>query len=311
MGDNWILIYVNMHTSILFLRNVYTKSLHSPLSSNLYVKYSLLLFAFFTDSKILFMQTDDGQIIAFLLITTVLILLLMISIVSILYLYHRKKITFQESIIQSQLEIQEETFQIISREIHDNIGLCLTLAKLNLNTFSVQECNTDSHLVQSSIELISQAIIDLSDISKSMNAEAIVDHGLLNAIKIKLDKLKKIETFNVQFDVTGDPVFMHSKKELIVFRIFQESLNNIIKHSKAYLIKVHVDYGIHNLMLEIKDNGIGLDMDHVEKNKSSRIMTGLANIKKRTKMLNGICNITGDNTGTTIQILVPLEKNEK
>ena len=80
----------------------------------------------------------------------------------------------------TQLEIQEDTFQHISREIHDNINLSLTLAKLNLNTLNWSEKEKAISQVNSSIDLISQSIANLSDISKSLNSDIIskprIDH---------------------------------------------------------------------------------------------------------------------------------------
>lgn len=256
------------------------------------------------------MQTANSQIVAFLFITTFLIVLLLASIVTILFLYQKKRIIFHDQIAQAQLEIQEETFQNISREIHDNIGLSLTVAKLHLNTINLQSLQSAHFLIESSIELIGQAINDLSDISKSLNSDTICNHGLLNAIDIKLDKIKKAGKFKVVFRIKGDPVFMHSQKEVILYRIFQESLNNIIKHSKADKISVLLIYD-GSLQLIVKDNGIGISKDEIENATPCKIMTGLNNIKKRTKMLNGIFNLDSNNLGTTIHITVPLEKDEK
>jgi two-component system, NarL family, sensor kinase len=257
------------------------------------------------------MPSNNYQIVSFLLITTFVIVLLMTSIVVILYLYQKKRILFQEIISQTQLEIQEETFQNISREIHDNIGLSLTLAKLHLNTLTLNCPRKINPLIEYSIELISQAIVDLSDISKSLNSDIILNYGLLNLIEIKLDKLAKSEKFRVEFEVGGQVIFIHSQKELILYRIFQEALNNIIKHSKADSIAVYLVFYPESVQLTVKDNGIGINDDQLEYAKSSKIMTGLGNIKKRTKMLNGECNIVSNKTGTSITVTVPIEKDEK
>lgn len=257
------------------------------------------------------MSANNYQIVSFLLITTFVIALLMTSIVIILYVYQKKRIVFQEIIAQTQLEIQEETLQNVSREIHDNIGLSLTLAKLHLNTLALQNPKVLHPLIHYSIELIGQALNDLSDLSKSLNSEIILNYGLLNLIEIKLDKLEKSGKFSTDYKISGNPIFIHSQKELILYRIFQESLNNIIKHSKADLITVHLGYDFDSLRLIIKDNGVGIDDEQLKYSKSSRIMTGLINIKKRAKMLNGECSILSNNSGTSIIVTIPLEKDEK
>ena len=93
---------------------------------------------------------DKSQIIFFIIIPTILIFLLAGLIITILYFYQKRqiiyeknlnalKLDFEKNILKTQVEIQEQTFQNISREIHDNISLSLTLAKLNLNTINWNE----------------------------------------------------------------------------------------------------------------------------------------------------------------------------
>src|ERR1700737_2973926 len=93
------------------------------------------------------METNNSEIIIFLLITSAIILFLGGFIVTLIYLYQKKQLAYQQNLenmkldheknlLKAQVEMQENTFENISREIHDNINLSLTLAKLNLNTIS-------------------------------------------------------------------------------------------------------------------------------------------------------------------------------
>src|SRR6478672_13341252 len=93
------------------------------------------------------------------------------------------KAQYERTILQSQLEIQEQTFRNISQEIHDNIGQVLSLAKLNLNTIP-HEGSTDKILLTE--ELLGKAINDLRDLSKSLHPEKISDIGLVNATRHEL-----------------------------------------------------------------------------------------------------------------------------
>src|SRR5215208_5665729 len=149
------------------------------------------------------MQTINNHITAFIIITTAIVFLLAILIVSLLYLYQKRqiaydknvntlKLDYERNLLKTQLEIQEQTFQNISREIHDNIGLSLTLAKLNLNILELDKLDKSKELIISSVDLISKSINDLSDISKSLNSEAISQQGLLNALQLEIDRLKKL-----------------------------------------------------------------------------------------------------------------------
>src|SRR3954466_13310491 len=111
------------------------------------------------------MQTDSSQIILFIIITTAIIFLLGLLIIGILFLYQRRQIAFNHSIqslkldfdknlLKTEVEIQEQTLQDISREIHDNISLSLTLTKLNLNTLDWMDIEGSYQIVKSSIGIL-------------------------------------------------------------------------------------------------------------------------------------------------------------
>lgn len=238
-------------------------------------------------------------------------------IVTILYLYRKKqlgyykaieeiKLDYEKNLLRTQLEIQEQTLQHISREIHDNITLSLTLAKLNLNTFEWNFADKARHQVDSSLEQISKAITDLSNLSKGMNSELISNQGLMEVLKKETDKLRELNLFDLDFRISGSPIFMDSQKELIIFRIIQEAINNIIKHAKASWVRLNVDYCIDHISVLISDNGKGFRLNEAEQNKNKESMAGLNNMKKRAALLNGRTNISSTvNSGTTVLVTIP------
>jgi two-component system, NarL family, sensor kinase len=254
-------------------------------------------------------------IIIFIAGITLLLLLLISFIVTIVYKYQQKqnaylkdietlKTSHQNALLQSQLEIQEQTFQNISREIHDNIGLKLTLAKLHLNTLNYIDTSKTILQVNDSVNMISEAINDLSDLSHSMSSEIILNNGLIKALDFEVAQLKKSGIYKISFSTTGNLIFLNADTELVFFRIAQEALNNIIKHAGATVIEIQLHYDNFMLTMEINDNGIGFYTDEAFPG------TGLKNIKKRADMLKGnfIINSTA-NIGTQIKIEIPLNEN--
>ena len=238
------------------------------------------------------MENSHYDIIFFVLVSTILILLMGGFIVTILYLYRKKqlayyriieeiKLDYEKNILHTQLEMQEQTLQHISREIHDNITLSLTLAKLNLNTLDWSSSDKVKHQIDSSLLQISKAISDLSDLSKGMNSELITNQGLIEALKKEMTRVQELNLFRVDYIITGSPVFMDSQKELIVFRIIQEAFNNIIKHAKASSVKVNLDYSTDHLNVLIADNGKGFCLNITEENKGKESNAGLSNMKNR------------------------------
>ncbi|CAF3320606.1 unnamed protein product [Rotaria sp. Silwood2] len=215
------------------------------------------------------------------------------------------KISHENALLQSQLEIQEQTFQNISREIHDNIGQKLTLAKLHLNTLNYEENDTTILQVTDSVNMISEAITDLSDISRSMSSEIILNNGLIKALEFEAVQLEKSGLYAIHVHTEGYTVFLNSSIELVLFRIAQEALNNIIKHAEATKINIHLNYTSDLFTMEITDNGRGFNKE------VSLPGTGLQNIKKRAATLNGIIKVNSvQDTGTQIKIEIPLKKSD-
>jgi len=267
--------------------------------------------------KSFFMQNAHYNLTLFILASAILISLMAVFIVTILFLYKKKqfayyktieelKLDYEKNLLHTQLEIQEQTLQHISREIHDNINLSLTLAKLNLNTFDWNHPVKAKHKIDSSLQQISKAIVDLSDLSKGMNSELIINQGLIEVLKKETIRLRELNLFELDYVVTGNPVFMDSQKELVIFRIIQEALNNIIKHAGATSVKLSLEYNFDHIDVLIADNGRGFCKDAVEQNKNKESNAGLTNMQKRAALFNGRTIIDSAlNSGTSIFVTIP------
>ena len=251
-------------------------------------------------------------IIIFIAGITLFLLLLISFIVTIVYKYQQKQnayfkemealnVSHQNALLQSRIEIQEQTFQNISREIHDNIGQKLTLAKLHLNTLNFTNSDNAIMQVNDSVNMIREAINDLSDMSRSMSSEIILNNGLIKALELEAAQLTKSGIFKTDFSVTGDSIFMDANTELVLFRIAQEALNNIIKHAQAQAIGIQLHYNTFLLTMTINDNGKGFNLDE------TRLGIGLQNMQKRTTMLKGNLSITSNaSIGTQLKIEIPI-----
>jgi signal transduction histidine kinase len=215
------------------------------------------------------------------------------------------KSDFEKNLLRTRLEIQEQTFQVISREIHDNITLSLTLAKLNLNTFDFRHNEKSVYKINSSIDLVSKAISDLTDISKSINSDIIVNQGLITALEQEIGKLKKLNSFNITYIISGEPVYMDAQRELFIFRIVQEAFNNILKHAQPKTVRLKLYYGSKQLKVTVSDDGKGFTFENADSVKHI-CSSGLRNIHKRAELLNGKCFIkSSPDLGTTINVLIP------
>ena len=214
------------------------------------------------------------------------------------------KADYHKNLLSTKLEIQEKTFQKISQEIHDNISLSLTLAKLHLYTIDFNDQVKSKSQVNLAIELLHQSIIDLSDISKSLNADIIIQHGLLKALDNEIAQIKQTGLFDLNLKILGSPIYMEGQKELIIFRLIQEAFNNILKHSKATNANVTIHYSCKILHIIISDNGVGFDI----KKHQNNFQAGLKNMETRVTLLNGTHKILSTpGHGTVLSFRIPIE----
>jgi signal transduction histidine kinase len=213
----------------------------------------------------------------------------------------------EKNILSAQLEIQEETLNRISKDIHDNISLSLTLSKLYLNNLKINEDGSNNQsTITSCIDLISKSLIDLSDLSKSIDGEIVKKYGIIEAVTREVNYVNKLGNPDAKIEIIGETKFLNWKVELMIFRIIQESIRNAIRHSKCKSIFIWLDYGETSLSVMIRDDGIGFETKEREKNK--HLSSGLNNMKDRAKLINANFNLISKiDEGTEIHINTPYQ----
>jgi signal transduction histidine kinase len=210
---------------------------------------------------------------------------------------------FEQELLQTQLEIQEQTLKTISQEIHDNVGQVLSLAKLNLNTLDFCEGADRQQKIENSISLVGKAINDLRDLSRSMNGDKIADLGLQEAIENELKIIQNTGLFSTRVTIAGKPYKLKPQNEMVIFRIVQETLNNILKHSKAQNIVADINYEPDIYKLYIRDDGTGFEISSLEAGKTG---IGLKNMESRAALIGAAFSIeSAGNQGTTVAIHLP------
>jgi len=252
------------------------------------------------------MSQENKIIIGVIAITAFLLLVVFFLIVLVAYINKRKtallaekkaiKSTYENELLKTQLEVQEQTFREISQEIHDNIGQALSFIKLTINTINVKEPENANNKLFESKELITQVIQDLRDLSKTLNTDFITQIGLSKAIEQQLNLLEKTKLYKTTLLVKGHPENYGQKQELVIYRIIQELLNNTVKHSNATTVNIEIAYAASKLTIHVADNGDGFDITAVAQDKG----IGLNSMKKRMELINGHFDIiSSKNEGTS------------
>jgi len=252
------------------------------------------------------------MIAAFVIITTLLFTFLGYIFLLLINKFKKNKklnklniknleINYQLNLLKSQVQIQEQTFQNISREIHDNIGQKLTLAKLQINTIDTNEVVDLKNTLMVISNFITDSLNDLRDISRSLSSEVILHNGLIKALENEINQLNKLFNYNFKMKLTGEVLYMSAETELTVFRIIQEALTNAIKHAEATSVFLDLHFNNNELLILIEDNGKGFDIS------ATKDLNGLNNLKSRTQSLNGQIEINSEPLiGTTIKIKIPI-----
>lgn len=251
-----------------------------------------------------------------LLIAGTFILMLAASFtVSVVFAYQKRyykhlqemnavKETYDQEILKTRMEIKEQTLQNISLEIHDNIGQVLSLANLQLTAIELHDNAKAAHKIGKSMELISKAINDLRNLSKTLNAENIAAIGLKESVGFDMELIEKSGKFITSFKISGEEKRLDVSKEIIVYRIIQEALNNIMKHSGATLISIMLNYIDAELSIVITDNGKGFARTGDDLNVKPG--AGLQNMITRARLIGASLNIKSEpSRGTTVLISIP------
>ncbi len=213
------------------------------------------------------------------------------------------KSQFRQELLQTQLEIQEQTLKTISEEIHDNVGQVLSLAKLNLNTVVNINDEQAQLKIDSTKNLVSKAINDLRNLSRSLHGERIGEIGLQEAISNELKIVQNTGHFKTDLKITGQVYKLDPQKEMVLFRIVQEALHNAVKHSNAAHLIVLMKYNAADFTLTISDDGIGFQPDQLAASKAG---IGLKSMQNRAALIGAAFSLqSSKNKGTSIIIELP------
>ncbi len=207
---------------------------------------------------------------------------------------------FERTLLKTQLEIQEQAFAYISQEIHDNIGQILSLVRLNLNTFG--SVVSEEKLNQTD-DLLGKAIKDLRDLSHNLQKNRIHDIGIVESIRQLLLSIEKTGQYKTSFQASDNFHILDPNTDIILYRMIQEIINNIIKHASATFIDIEIKSEAEMTVLRIGDNGIGFDISMLKLQDRSGI--GLQNIINRAKTIDAVVDVKSEpGNGTTITLFI-------
>lgn len=215
----------------------------------------------------------------------------------------KRKARFREELLLVQLEIQEQAIKKVSHEFHDMIGQEMSLIKLNLNTIDASNRADVENKIAVSKDLLSKTITELRNLTKTMNIESIIGKGLHKAIGAEMEGIQHATGIRPHLFVKGEPPKLDPRKELILFRIIQELLQNIVTHASPKNIYFATDANHKNFMVSISDDGKELEPAIINEFKITS-----TNIQDRARLIDAELYFeTIKEKGTVVSIRLPLE----
>lgn len=194
-----------------------------------------------------------------------------------------REAAYRQELLKTQVEIQEQTLENISKEIHDNITQVLSFVKLSLGSVGNTLEESKKAKINESRELVAQTITDLRDLSKSLSFEHIAQIGLQKTIEKEVERINKSGLVETSLLTEGQIYSLGKQRELVLFRILQEAINNALKHAAANHLKISLRYQPDLFNLTLDDDGSGFSPDLLN-NKSG---SGLRNMKNRAVLIGG------------------------
>lgn len=205
---------------------------------------------------------------------------------------------FNEEILRTKSEIQEQTLKHIGWELHDNVGQLLAYATMQLNMLATKAPEDLKGKISETSSIVKESLKEVRSLSKSLNNEVVLNMGFEDSILNELNRLKRMKFTTTELIITGSQKPIENKKhEIVLFRILQEFFSNSVKYSEADSLNVILDYLEDQLLITVTDNGKGFDTTSVDKG------SGLINMKSRAELINATFDLESQlNEGVTLKI---------
>ena len=209
----------------------------------------------------------------------------------------KKEAIFEHELAKSQVEIQEQTLNYIGQELHDDLGQKLSVARLMTNKITLSEESDRLEIAEEINLLLGECIQDIRNLSKVFITKQVKQFGFIESLEREIFRIKRLELMNVDYQNNNQELKIASDHALILFRIVQECINNVIKHSRSKEMKLLVEDNPKIIKIMINDDGVGFNLD------AENDGSGIRNMASRAKLIGAELSInSAENQGTKVMI---------
>jgi len=223
----------------------------------------------------------------------------------------KQRETLRGELFRRVVAAQEAERQRIARDLHDETGQSLTAIGMGLRGLAgkISTRNKNAFGTLHKLEtLTADSLKELQRLISDLRPSHLDDLGLSAALRWYTSRVQEHSAISIRMDIHGEEKELDEAMKIAVFRIIQESLNNIIKHAQASNVNIHLAFEEKNVRIHIFDNGVGFDPDQVKQRRSSRPSLGLAGMEERAMLLGGTVSIQSrPGYGTEVEAVIPYQ----
>jgi signal transduction histidine kinase len=272
-------------------------------------------FVYFLQKAI--MNPDIRNVQLMVIIIIVVMLLLVTSMLLLFMIGQRKKTKYllqmqqmrseqQNMLIEAAVKSEETERHRIAEELHDDLGALLSATKLHFYGFSNAAFTTaQEDALARSKELLNDCIQKVRSISHNLHSSILKELGLNEGIRHFAEKLTKGSNISLQLDFDEAAIMERGNREITVYRLVQELVNNILKHAAATQIKITTTNEAQFFQLCIWHNGNGISQNQFEQLRYGEKGMGLKNIQNRIILLKGEIHFIKAAEEAKIEINIP------
>lgn len=269
-----------------------------------------------------FLQASSSGVSLVLFLGTIGMVILTVALIIFIIMHQRRVMRFhkkiqqmeqdqQKILLNASIKLQEEERQRLAADLHDDAGPLLATVRLYLNENLVnQDKTTQIQSIFQARQIVDDTIQLIRNISHSLMPPTLKNFGLESAINDLFQKISGSGTINASCRFHEYKVRLKEEKELIIFRVVQELINNILKHSNSSFI--HLTQNVHHNMfyLRVHHDGRGIVQADFDKLNKSNVGLGLKNITSRMRLVQGNINFEKDISQTYYKVTIELPRDE-
>jgi signal transduction histidine kinase len=254
-----------------------------------------------------------AEITLFIILINIILLVFIAGIILFVLQYRKRKLIYEKEkseierqhkldLLNTQLQIQQQTMQFIGQEIHDSVAQKLTLASIYTQRLEFDNVHPGINDKLSGVsKIINDSLLELRHLSKNLTDNKLQGANLQELIHIECEQVNSMGICTAVFEANEEPAINIAAKSSI-FRIVQEFIQNSVKHSGCKHISIRLHFSGEGLAMVLKDDGKGFNVDKEQHNG-----IGLDNTRRRIQVLKGVYHFKSENdSGVELSVDIPL-----